>query len=106
MFFRRIFAKQNQKNQMMRSTDDYEDYMNIHEFYELFWDRVPAEVVSNMYIDDNDEFIKETTLSLYEQYLQDRITINLAATLMTEFMRNLFKHKPGTSNIVDNYYRD
>lgn len=90
----------------MNSTDNYEDYLNVHEFHELFWDRVPSEVVSNMYLDNNEDFIRDVTYSLYEQYLEDRLTINLAAGIMTEFIKNLFKHKPGVSNIVDNYYQD
>lgn len=89
----------------MNTTDDYQDYLNVHEFYEIFWDRVPEELISNMYLDENEDFIREITYSLYEQYLEDRLTVNLAARIMTEFMKNLFKHKPNTSNIVNNEYQ-
>lgn len=88
----------------MKTTDDYQDYLNIHEFYEIFWDKIPEELISNMYLDENADFIREVTFSLYEEYLEDRLTLNLSSKILTEFVRSLFKHKPKTSNIVNNEY--
>lgn len=88
----------------MKTTDDYKDYLNVHEFYEIFWDKVPENLISNMYLDENEDFIRETTFSLYEEYLEDRLSINLAAKILTEIIKSLFKYKPRTSNIVDNKY--
>lgn len=79
------------------------DYLNIHEFFEEIWDRVPEKIVSNKYIDINIDFVKDLTYSFYTRYLQDTMTINLIAKTITDVMENIFKHKPSLSNVVDDY---
>lgn len=87
----------------MQTTDNYKDYMTSHEFFELVWDRIPEELVSNKYMDENIDYLRDITFEFYSLYREDKIPLNLSAKLITTFFEKTFKYKPLLCNIVDDY---
>lgn len=80
-----------------------EKYLNSHEFFDEIWEAVPEELISNKYIDENSDMWKELIFKFYENYAEDRITVNLAAKIITDTFYLLFKYKPLLCNVVDDY---
>lgn len=78
-----------------------EIYLNSHEFFDKVWERVPEDLVSNKYMDENTEFLKDLTFEYYKDYSEDRVSINYVAKKLSSFFRLLFIHKPLLSDIVD-----
>lgn len=74
--------------------------LNIHEFFDELLYMTDENVFSNIYIDENIDYFKEANLFLYEQYEQDRLTLNLASTILENFIKFNFQHKPSQSNIL------
>ena len=85
------------------STDNFKDYLNVHEFFELVWDRIPEKLISDKYIDENIEFIRELTYEFHKDYLEDRFSVNLAAKIIERFFYITFKHKPLLCNVIDDW---
>lgn len=78
--------------------------LNIHEFFDELLYLTDEAVFSNIYIDENIEFFKEMNLYLYENYLEDRLTLNLAADILENSIKALFEHKPSVSNVLRDDY--
>lgn len=80
-----------------------ENYLNSHQFFDEVWMLIPEELVSNKYMHENDSLIKEITFSFYKDYAEDRISINVAARIISNMFQYFFKYKPLLSNSVDDY---
>lgn len=76
-------------------------YMNSHEFFDEVWERIPEEVVSNQYMNENIELLKDLTFDYYKDYSEDRVSINYVSKKLTKVFELLFLHKPILRNIVD-----
>lgn len=80
-----------------------EHYLNSHEFFDEVWTAIPEKLVSNQYLDENADFIRTLTFSFYEDYAEDRLTVNLCAKILTNVFSTFFQHKPLLCNSVDEY---
>lgn len=80
-----------------------ENHVDIHLFHELVWDLVPEEVVSNMYIDSNEDFFRDILFHLYNMYKENILNIKMCANIISVFMTNMFEHNPDRKNIIDNW---
>lgn len=80
-----------------------ENYLNSHQFFDEVWMLVPEELVSNKYMHENDEFIKTLTFSFYQDYAEDRISVNVVARIISNMFQQFFKYKPLLSNSIDDY---
>lgn len=80
-----------------------EHYLNSHEFFDEVWSAIPEDLVSNQYMDENIDFIRSLTFTFYEDYSEDRVTVNLCAKILTNVFRTFFQHKPLLCNVVDEY---
>lgn len=74
--------------------------LDIHEFFDDLLCLTDEKVFSNIYIDENIDYFKELNLFLYEHYLEDRLTVNLAANILETFIKFNFKCKPSLSNVL------
>lgn len=78
--------------------------LNSHEFFDELLYLIPEEVISNIYVDQNIDFLKEINFYLYKHYSEDRLTVNLAADLLENFLILSFKHKIPLCNILYDDY--
>jgi|GEM_PF-2309997 hypothetical protein len=74
--------------------------LNIHEFFDELLFLTDENIFSNIYIDENIEFFKEINLYLYEHYLEDRMTLNLASNILESFIKSMLKHTPSLHNVL------
>jgi hypothetical protein len=80
-----------------------ERQLNSEEFFDEIWMLVPEKLISNKYIDENSEMWRDIVFKFYENYVEDRITVNLSAKVIADTFHMLFKHKPLLCNVVDDY---
>ena len=74
--------------------------LNIDQFFDDMLMLTSESTFSDIYIDENIDFFKDINFYLYNQYTQDRITLNLAADILENFMQIKMKHKPDLTNIL------
>jgi hypothetical protein len=80
-----------------------ERQLNSEEFFDEMWMKIPEELISNKYIDENSDMWRDIVFKFYEHYAEDRITVNLAAKIIADTFYMLFKYKPLLCNVVDDY---
>jgi hypothetical protein len=79
--------------------------ITYEEFYDLLWENVSENIVSTIYLDENDEYINSMTFDLYRLYQMNcGITIRVLGRILESSFFNMFRHKPRTENSLDNYY--
>jgi len=77
-----------------------EDRLNIDQFFDDLLNNTDEKIFSNIYIDENIMFFKKVNAFLYNEYLEDRLTLHLAAKILENFMKNMLEEKPSLSNIL------
>ena len=74
--------------------------LNIHQFFDDMLMLTSEKTFSDIYIDENIDFFKEINLYLYDLYLEEKMTVELAADILENFMQAKMKHKPDLVNIL------
>jgi len=77
--------------------------LNSHQFFDEVWSKIPEDLISNQYLHENYELLKDITFEFYKDYAEDRATINYSAKKISNFFALMFKYKPLLRNIVDDY---
>jgi hypothetical protein len=75
------------------------DY-NIHEFTEDIWMLVPQKIVSDKYIDENEDYFRDLLFFFYQKRISG-LSTEAIAQIITEFLKLSFYYKPKMANILD-----
>ena len=74
--------------------------MDYDKFRHILWSEYISEkIVSDTYIEKNEDFIRELTFDAYKMYLAGGITLKIAGKMFESFFDNMFRFKPTTEKI-------
>jgi hypothetical protein len=74
------------------------DKLGIEEFFNEVLDLVSRKIVSDTYIEENEDFVNTFIADLYQNYL-DGSSIKSLSDIVENTFYNLFLYKPGLKNI-------
>lgn len=79
--------------------ENYErDKLGIEEFFNEVLYLVSRKIVSDTYIEENEDFVNAFITDLYQSYL-DGSTIKSLSDIVENTFYNLFMYKPGLKNL-------
>ena len=79
--------------------ENYErDQLGIEEFFNEILYLVSRKIVSDSYIEENEDFVNAFIADLYQSYL-DGSTIKSLSDIVENTFYNIFMYKPGLKNI-------
>ncbi len=79
--------------------EDYRrDMLGIEEFFNEVLYLVSRKIVSEEYLQENEEFVNEFITDLYQSYLEGSSIKSLSDIVESTFY-NIFRYKPGLKNI-------
>lgn len=82
--------------------ENYErDKLGIEEFFNEVLYLVSRKIVSNEYIEKNEDFVNAFITDLYQSYL-DGSSIKSLSDIVENTFYNIFLYKPGIENVIEN----
>lgn len=79
--------------------EDYSrDTLGIEEFFNEVLYLVSRKIVSEEYLQENEEFVNAFIIDLYESYLEG-CPIKVLSDIVENTFYNMFQFKPGLSNV-------
>lgn len=82
--------------------ENYErDKLGIEEFFNEVLYLVSRKIVSDRYIEENEDFVNAFITDLYQSYL-DGSTIKSLSDIVENTFYNIFLYKPGLEDIKEN----
>ena len=80
------------------------DLLGLSEFEDNLFNLVSKRVVPNTFLENNEDFINETTFGLYTKYVQSGLSIRDCADIFEVFVDSCFEYlgvdKPNDSIII------
>jgi hypothetical protein len=79
--------------------ENYErDRLGLEEFFNEVLYLVSRKIVSEQYLEENEDFINSFITDLYDAYLEG-CTIKVLSDIVENMLYSMFKYKPGLKNI-------
>lgn len=81
---------------------EYKQYFTYDEFFTMLWSSISANVISEQYLLENEDFIQSYTFDLYRLYeLDSNLSLPTIRRIVESTFFGLFRFKPSLSNIVN-----